>query len=208
MPAAGLLSAPSFRSLFDAIPSPSFLVDADVRILASNAAAGPLIRGGSRAGLRKRGGEALGCLHADETPEGCGHAASCRDCVIRNSVTKAVRGEATARTRTMAETANGNGLVPIHLLVTASPVPHDGPELLVLLILEDISELVRTQEILPICAWCKKIRDDADYWVSVEEYFKKREDMSFSHSICKDCLEQKLHKECARTGAAPPPPSS
>lgn len=199
MPEAAPLSVPSFRCLFDAIPSPSFLVDPDVRILACNAAAGSLMRGDPQAGLRKRGGEAFGCLHARETPEGCGHAAACRDCIIRNSVAAAVRGEKTVRRRTMAETANGDGAAPIHLLVTASRVPHHGLKPLVLLILEDISELVRTQEILPICAWCKKIRNDADYWVSVEEYFKTREDMNFSHSICKECLDHKRKRRADGT---------
>ncbi|MGM0444622.1 MAG: hypothetical protein ACQEQV_10590 [Fibrobacterota bacterium] len=43
---------------------------------------------------------------------------------------------------------------------------------------------------LPICANCKKIRDDSGYWSQVEEYVSHHADVSFSHSLCPDCLEK------------------
>lgn len=46
------------------------------------------------------------------------------------------------------------------------------------------------QGLLPICAWCKKIRDDHDYWHTVEAYVSERTDAHFSHGICPDCLKQ------------------
>jgi AmiR/NasT family two-component response regulator len=42
--------------------------------------------------------------------------------------------------------------------------------------------------LLPICANCKKIRDDKGYWQAVESYFKKHSDIEFSHGMCPDCL--------------------
>jgi integral membrane sensor domain MASE1 len=44
--------------------------------------------------------------------------------------------------------------------------------------------------LLPICAWCKRVRDDHDYWHSVEEYISDRTDAQFSHGICPDCVAQ------------------
>ncbi|OGV43095.1 MAG: hypothetical protein A2X46_11720 [Lentisphaerae bacterium GWF2_57_35] len=41
--------------------------------------------------------------------------------------------------------------------------------------------------LLPICAHCKKIRDDQGYWRQVEEYMSRHSDVRFSHSICPDC---------------------
>ena len=41
--------------------------------------------------------------------------------------------------------------------------------------------------LLPICAWCKAVRDDQDYWHSVEEYISDRTDAQFSHGICPNC---------------------
>jgi integral membrane sensor domain MASE1 len=53
--------------------------------------------------------------------------------------------------------------------------------------------LMRVKELhglLPICAWCKRVRDDHDYWHSVEEYISERTDAQFSHGICPDCLQE------------------
>ena len=44
--------------------------------------------------------------------------------------------------------------------------------------------------LLPICAWCKRVRDDHDYWHSVEEYITERTDAQFSHGICPDCARE------------------
>ena len=52
--------------------------------------------------------------------------------------------------------------------------------------LEHVKEL---KGILPICANCKKIRDDEGYWEQIEEYISKHTDADFSHSICPDCTE-------------------
>jgi hypothetical protein len=43
---------------------------------------------------------------------------------------------------------------------------------------------------LPICASCKKIRDDQGYWNQIESYIKKHSQAEFSHSICPDCAEK------------------
>jgi AmiR/NasT family two-component response regulator len=42
--------------------------------------------------------------------------------------------------------------------------------------------------LLPICAGCKKIRDDKGYWEGVETYIKKHADVEFSHGLCPECL--------------------
>jgi hypothetical protein len=41
--------------------------------------------------------------------------------------------------------------------------------------------------LLCICAWCKRIRDEAEAWESVEEYVQSRTHVSFSHGICPEC---------------------
>jgi phosphoserine phosphatase RsbU/P len=48
------------------------------------------------------------------------------------------------------------------------------------------------QGILPICSYCKKIRDDQNYWTQVESYISKITDAKFSHSICPDCYEMEI----------------
>jgi AmiR/NasT family two-component response regulator len=44
--------------------------------------------------------------------------------------------------------------------------------------------------LLPICANCKKIRDDKGYWEAVEGYFTKHSGVQFTHGICPDCTEK------------------
>ena len=55
------------------------------------------------------------------------------------------------------------------------------------LTLEEISVL---QGIIPICSFCKKIRDDAGYWEKVESYIFKHTTAQFSHGICPDCYQE------------------
>jgi PAS domain S-box-containing protein len=48
--------------------------------------------------------------------------------------------------------------------------------------------------LLPICASCKKIRDDGGYWTQVEVYLRNHSDAEFSHGICPECM-QKLYPD-------------
>ncbi len=45
------------------------------------------------------------------------------------------------------------------------------------------------KELLPICAWCKRVRDDKDYWHSIEEYLHVHTGTDFTHGICPHCVE-------------------
>ena len=51
-----------------------------------------------------------------------------------------------------------------------------------------LAEVKTLQEILPICSYCRKIRDDENYWHSVEEYISEHTRSRFSHGICPDCM--------------------
>jgi tetratricopeptide (TPR) repeat protein len=57
-----------------------------------------------------------------------------------------------------------------------------------------LHEIKHLSGLLPMCAWCKNIRDDDGYWQQVEEYLGKRTDAQFSHGICPPCAE-KLARE-------------
>jgi hypothetical protein len=43
--------------------------------------------------------------------------------------------------------------------------------------------------LLPICAWCKKVRDDQGYWTQTEAYIKDHSEAVLSHGRCPDCLQ-------------------
>jgi len=53
-----------------------------------------------------------------------------------------------------------------------------------------LDEVKTLRGILPICSFCKKIRDDRGYWNQVEVYIKERVDARFSHGICPECMKE------------------
>jgi GAF domain-containing protein len=59
---------------------------------------------------------------------------------------------------------------------------------------EALEQVKTLQGMLPICAWCKRIRDDKGYWDQVEAYIHKSTGADFTHSICPQCME-KMHAE-------------
>jgi phosphoserine phosphatase RsbU/P len=55
-----------------------------------------------------------------------------------------------------------------------------------------MAQVIQLQGLLPICCYCKKIRDDNNYWQQVEGYLATRTDVRFSHGICPECLKTAL----------------
>jgi DNA-binding response OmpR family regulator len=66
--------------------------------------------------------------------------------------------------------------------------------------------LIRVKQLsglLPICSYCKKIRDDQNYWQQVEAYVGKHSEAQFSHSICPTCYEDIVKPEMVKLGIKP-----
>lgn len=59
--------------------------------------------------------------------------------------------------------------------------------------LEDaLSRIKQLHGLLPICAWCKNIRNDQNYWLKVEDYIAGHSDARFTHGICPACLQKQM----------------
>jgi DNA-binding response OmpR family regulator len=56
----------------------------------------------------------------------------------------------------------------------------------------------RLEGVLPTCMYCKKIRDQRDVWVGIEQYITQRSEASFSHGVCPDCYENVVKPELDR----------
>jgi CheY-like chemotaxis protein len=63
---------------------------------------------------------------------------------------------------------------------------------------EALTRVNQLQGLLPICAYCKSIRDDQDYWHRVESYIAKHTSAQFSHGICPDCYQKIMVPELER----------
>jgi len=64
------------------------------------------------------------------------------------------------------------------------------------------STQVRTLEaFLPICSYCKKVREDSNYWTQIESYINTRTGTDFSHSVCPDCYARVVLPELEKMKA-------
>jgi sigma-B regulation protein RsbU (phosphoserine phosphatase) len=71
---------------------------------------------------------------------------------------------------------------------------------------EAISRVKALEGLLPICMYCKKVRDDHNYWEQVESYVGKRSGARFTHGICPECEAKHIEPQVRRLkdGEAPP----
>ena len=75
-----------------------------------------------------------------------------------------------------------------------------------------LTEVGELKGLLPVCAWCHKIRDDKGYWGQLETYIEARSRASFTHGICPDCQSRVMAERSGYSGEQPalatPPPRS
>jgi PAS domain S-box-containing protein len=67
-------------------------------------------------------------------------------------------------------------------------------EKLIIELQDALGKIKTLKGLLPICAWCKKVRDDNGYWKQVEQYVSEHSDAEFTHGMCPDC-QHDMEKE-------------
>jgi hypothetical protein len=177
------------RVALDAMPIPVFVIDREFALRDCNAAGVAFLGPASGRSLRLLSGDALHCVNALAAPGGCGTSPACPECSLRTSVRESIaRGEPVRRRWTL-ERSDERGKRKQFLFVTAADLP-EADEPLSLVTLEDFTEFAELRGLVPICAKCKKIRNDSDYWEQLENYLSRHLDMSFTHGLCPGCLEE------------------
>ena len=68
-------------------------------------------------------------------------------------------------------------------------------------ILRYTTQITELEQMLPICSYCKKVRNDDNYWQQVETYIGDRTGTSFSHSVCPRCYEDVVVPQLAELSA-------
>ena len=74
---------------------------------------------------------------------------------------------------------------------------------------EALAQIEVLRGILPICSYCKKVRNDDNYWQGLEQYIAERSSAQFSHGICPECYERYVEPEVQKLRArssGPEPP--
>ncbi len=176
-------------SALDAIPSPLLVVDDDMRVEAYNAAAAPLLGEAPSLVMHRRTGEVLHCIHSTEAIGGCGASPACKDCVVRLSVGDACSTRTTVQRPQRMQLEGPSGVRDLYVLVTAAFLSRPG-EPRALLIFQDIGDLVTAQGLIPVCMHCRRVRDSARGWGSMESYLKEHLDLDISHGLCPECLKK------------------
>jgi len=96
-------------------------------------------------------------------------------------------------TATTIRDGEGNVLYAMGMVddISKRKVAEQEKELLISQLQDALANIKTLKGLIPICAWCKKIRDDKGYWKKVETYIEEHSDASFTAGICPKCL----HKE-------------
>ena len=71
-------------------------------------------------------------------------------------------------------------------------------------ILKYTTQVHRLEEMMPMCSYCKKIRDDQNYWQQIESYINERTGTEISHSVCPECYQRVVVPELERLKEAAP----
>jgi sigma-B regulation protein RsbU (phosphoserine phosphatase) len=67
------------------------------------------------------------------------------------------------------------------------------------------AQVKQLESFIPICSYCKKIRDDRKYWQEIEAYLAEQQGAQLSHGVCPDCHERVLVPQLKALGIDPPP---
>jgi|WetSurMetagenome_2_1015567.scaffolds.fasta_scaffold218209_2 hypothetical protein len=189
------------QALLDAMSAMVFVVNEQVTVLEANRAATERLGADATVALNRAFGEVIRCTnvglglpHASGDVHPCGTSDHCSRCVIRQS-TELALAALPARNRPGVITLHmGREQRDAHFLVSATRFEHGGQPL-VMLILEDVSELAELRRIIPICAWCKKVRDDGEYREDLERYLRRHAILEVSHGICPDCQAREFPQD-------------
>jgi len=176
-------------SMLDAFPSPVLIVDADMTILDANRAAENLMGPEPDFYLRRLCGDLMHCIHAKKVDAGCGTTEHCPDCALRQAVDAVTAGENTIRRMSRLKMEKEGKTRQVWFLVSGTAFEYMDQRN-VILTLEDVTEIVELRRLIPICAECKKVRDDNDYWQEVEKYLRAHTNVQFTHGICPDCSDK------------------
>ena len=174
------------QNLFDAIPILTLVLDDDSRVRAANKTAKDFLGCKEEEILFNRCGEAISCRHATDHPLGCGFGPSRNECIIRKAVLASRKDKLPQRLKGKLELLPDKNL---SVLVSASSFEYNS-DIYFLVMIEDISFMAELEGLIPICASCKRIRDEKGYWNLIERFIEEHSEAEFTHDICPDCIRR------------------
>lgn len=182
----------TFRSMFDALPSPVFVVDGDVMVHDYNTAAAEFLfrHMAAPSELSYHVHNDLPCI---EVPVGFWRTLFCRDSIIGRSVKEAFQGSRIVRRLTKLESLQEGSRSKLETRITCSPF-HNGTGTQVFLVFEDMRKTDDMNGVIRICCVCHKIIDEKEALTQLEAYAKEYTGVKFSHGLCPKCFSLEIAK--------------
>ena len=141
-------SEAELSSIYENAPLLMMLVDRDRRVVKLNAQAAGMAEQTDESYIGHRGGEVLHCVHADDSPKGCGFANACEDCGVRNAVLETLKtGKPIFRREAVFSSSHAEDHSIMNLLVSTTLVTVQKEER-VLICLENVTEQHKQQAAL------------------------------------------------------------
>ena len=116
-----------------------------------------------------------------------GHAADRVDQLL-SIIQRVARGNHTVACKLSTENDMFDALgIGVNMMIDDVRTSTEERERLIQELQETLAKVNTLSGLLPICAWCKKLRDDKGYWKSVEEYISAHTGAEFTHGMCPEC---------------------
>jgi len=188
----------SWEEMFQAVGRPTLIIDPEYRIRAANRASVELIG--------KPMNEIIGAFcheimhNSSEPPENCPFkrilAGPPRPIELEQSALG--RDYLISCTPVLDESGNVKSTIHIATDITEIKRAKEENERLVAELRDALASVQALSGLLPICAVCKKIRDDTGYWQQLERYIKDHSEADFTHGLCPECAEELLDENGVR----------
>jgi hypothetical protein len=179
----------SLLALLDAFPSLAFIADARLTVLEANRSARQWLGDGVGTQLGQPLGDTFQCIFPRDSRGDCGTTEFCPSCVLRRSI-KAVSSGKPAPRR-LAHMIIGAAGQPEDrwFQVSASPLTL-GDRKLVLVVLEDATQLVELRELLPLCPGCGTSRESSNLLAQARVFVNKHPDFLRADELCTECRQR------------------
>ncbi len=178
----------ALREMLDALPSLILVADWKARVVEANRAAREWTGFTVEPDLAP--GDFLHCSFAEE-PGVCGATEACVTCLIRGSLEAVRPGGPPASRMAHAVLVREGRAGDYWFRVTAAPIVIEGQEL-VLLALEDMTQVIELREVLPVCPGCQAPRDPAEVLHEARHFLKRHPGVLSSRELCPRCLRDTM----------------
>ncbi|MCC7263996.1 MAG: PAS domain-containing protein [Candidatus Latescibacteria bacterium] len=138
------------QTLFETMPVGLFLVDSQRQVTRVNRFLGQLLDRDLAEMLKVRPGNALGCIHVDDDPQGCGYGPACQECVLRRGVAGVIEGQDVRmyRSEHVMQLRLDDRETEKSFQISVSPLTTEGSDPLALVVIEDVTDMkIKDQEL-------------------------------------------------------------